>query len=104
MGFVGAGKKLLDLLQVFFCIHRQFNHTFQQVLLFKSGIIVKEQFLTKEAANVTKFADFVLTGINKISVPLVDDNDVFVYIESRTPHFPRCSTKGVSGQSLVGTA
>ena len=71
-----------SLFQMLFSIQGKLDHSLKEFVCLQSGKIVTNQFLAEQATNIAKLATLLLSGVHKVSVPVVDDNHVLVNIES----------------------
>ena len=82
MGKLKNNWKMILLSQMLFCVQRQLYHPFKKFICRQSREIVADELLAKQAADVTQFADLLFAGIYKVPMPVVNDNHVFLLIES----------------------
>ncbi len=64
-----------------FRIQGQLDHPFKEFAGLQPWEIVKNKFFTKQAADIPELAAFFLSGIDKVSVSVVNDNHVFFHFE-----------------------
>ena len=92
---------------MFFCPQRKFNHTFQQLIGWKTNEVAQNEFLGVKAYKVPELKRLGTRRVNEITMPVVHDDQISRYIKARSPGLARRSFECVARKTLpryVGSA
>ena len=67
-------------LQILLHIHRQLDHSFQQIIGWDPLEIFKYQFFGKQAGDVANLQGLVSGGKDKVAMAVINYNHVFIFI------------------------
>src|ERR1700720_4462634 len=92
----------LRLAQILLGVQRQLQQALEKLILRNADEVLEHQLLGEQPADVTQLQHLVSRCVDEIAVTVVDDDEVALRVEARTPQLARRLVVGVAGQSLVG--
>src|SRR5262245_51557208 len=84
-GFATNTEEASARLKMFFGPQRKFNHTFQQLIGWKTNEVAQNQFLSIKAYKVPELKRLGTRRVNEITVSVVHDDQISRYIKARSP-------------------
>ncbi len=91
--------KLSARLQLLFCIQRQLNHPFEQLIGGQSCEILEHELFDVEPHEVTELQGAIAGGEHKVAVAAVDHDDVALGVEAAAPQLAGGALEGVAGKA-----
>ena len=65
-----------------FRIQGQLDHPLKEFVRLQPREVVTNEFFTKQTANITELTAFLFAGIYEVPVTVIDDDHIFINIES----------------------
>lgn len=60
-----------------------------------------DQLFTEKTGDISKFTGFLLTGIDKVPVPVIDNNNILIRVISGPPEFTRRPAVAIARKTFI---